>query len=219
MILNEYKKLDSASISDALDSLNIRNRIPNLLPRSSNKKMVGYAYTVQYSPYKVPLNSFKNAGNYIDNVKENEIILLDNNGLDYCTVWGGILTKMAEIKKISGVVIYGAIRDIEEVEKSNVPIFSTHTFMCSAKNRFQLVSIKTTLKINDVTINPDDLIFGDKNGVLVVPKDLINICLTRAINIKKTEEKIIKEITSGMTLEKAREKHNYAKPWENTDGI
>jgi len=219
MIFSEYKKLDGASISDALDSLNVRNRIPNLLPRSNNTKMVGYAYTVEYSLYETPSNSFKNAGNYIDNVKENEIILLNNNGLDYCTTWGGILTKMAEIKNISGVAIYGAIRDIEEVEKSNIPIFSAHTFMCSAKNRAQLITTETTLTINDVVINPGDLIFGDKNGVLVVPKDLIDICLSRAINIKKTEEKIITEITNGMSLEKARKKHNYAKPWENTDAI
>ncbi len=219
MILNEYRNLDGASISDALDSLNVKKRIPNLLPRSSNAKMAGYAYTVKYSPYEAPLDSFKNAGNYIDNVKENEIVLLDNNGMDSCTTWGGILTKMAEIKQIAGVAIYGAVRDVEEIEKSKIPIFSAHTFMCSAKNRSRLIAMESSLKINDVTINHGDLIFGDKNGVLVVPKELIETCLSRAIKIKKTEENIINEIINGMPLEKAREKHNYAEPWKNADEI
>ena len=216
-ILEAYKKLDSSSISDALDSIGIRERILGVFPRSDTKKMVGFAFTVKYELFESCNTKFHNAGNYIDEVSENEIIILDNAGRDFCTTWGGILTKTAEIKKIGGALIYGAIRDIDEVKLSKLPVFSKHIFMCSAKNRARMVETQQDLNINGVNIAPGDLIFGDENGVLIIPKEYLEECLTRAQNIKKNESKILQKIESGMSLSDARKLHRYDQPWLNSE--
>lgn len=212
MILNEFKKLDSPAISDALDSLGIVHRIKGIFPRSQKTKLVGFAYTIQYELFDNKVTE-QGSGNYIDDVSTNEVVVLDNAGRDYCTTWGGLLTKVAEIKNISGVLINGAIRDIDIIKESSIPIFSKHVFMCSAKNRARMVKRQCPLTLDGVEINPSDIIFGDNNGALVIPYSKATECLERARNIKITEEKILTLVMQGEKLETARKIYKYHQPW------
>ncbi|AJC48736.1 RraA family protein [Allofrancisella guangzhouensis] len=212
----EFSKLSTSAISDALDSLGLKDRVTGFSSRSSNDTLIGFAYTVKYDLLdedKDFQNAFQNAGNYIDNVAEEEIILIDNAARDWCTTWGGILTKFSILKKIGGAVIYGAVRDIEEIESSNLPVYSSHVFMASGKNRVKKVAEKCCVKIGNVLVSHGDLIFGDKNGILFIPKDKIEDVCKRAKHIEETEKKIIEAIELGMSLSEARSKFNYARPW------
>ena len=213
-IIDAYKKLNTSAISDALDSLSIKERVVGFKPRSTNNKLVGFAYTVKYAPFEVPAKEFQNAGNYIDNVGEDEVIVIDNNGIDWCTTWGGILTQVAQKRQINGVVVHGSIRDIDEIRHSQLPIFSQHVFMCSGKNRVQKINEQCSILLNKVEVNPGDLIVGDGSGVIFIPKNYITECLNRAINIENTETRILKAVLEeNMTLQVARSKYRYDQPW------
>ena len=213
-IIDAYKKLSTSAISDALDSLNIKDRIVGFKPRSANNKLIGFVYTVKYATIKTPPREFQNAGNYIDNVGEDAVIIIDNNGIDWCTTWGGILTKVAQKRKINGVVVHGSIRDIDEIKHSALPVFSQHVFMCSGKNRVQKIDEQCSIVLNNVEVNPDDLVVADGSGVVFIPKDYIAECLKRAINIEITEVKILNAVLKeNMTLEAARSKYRYDQPW------
>ncbi|WP_191092408.1 hypothetical protein [Francisella sp. XLW-1] len=76
-----FSRLNTSSISDALDSLGIKNRIGKFISRSLNPSLIGFAYTVKYDILENN-SDFKDAGNYIDNVSEGEVILIDNSGRD-----------------------------------------------------------------------------------------------------------------------------------------
>jgi regulator of RNase E activity RraA len=194
--------------------LNIKERVLGFKPRSTNNKLVGFAYTVKYAPFETPVKDFKNAGNYIDNVGEDEVIVIDNNGVDWCTTWGGILTQVALKRKINGVVVHGSIRDIDQIQYSQLPIFSQRVFMCSGKNRVQKIGEQCSILLNKVEVNPEDLVVGDGNGVIFIPKNYIIECLSRAINIENTEEKILEAVLEeNMTLQVARRKYRYDQPW------
>lgn len=102
--------LDTAAISDALDSLYIAGGLAGIKPQAGGKKIAGPAFTVKYEACTPEKNQFMNAGNYIDEVPAGAVIVVDNGGRTDCTSWGNILTTKALQKGIAGSVIYGSAR-------------------------------------------------------------------------------------------------------------
>ncbi|WP_340621500.1 RraA family protein [Xenorhabdus siamensis] len=206
--------LDSAAISDAMDSLYIPTGLAGIVPRNSGIKMAGPAFTVRYEPIIPEQGRFLNAGNYIDEVPSGYVVVVDNQGRTDCTSWGNILTSKAIQKGIAGSVIYGSARDLSEVRKLAYPLFTTGVYMVSGKNRAQVVEIQCTLNIGEVMISPGDWIFADDNGALVIPQQHLLTVIERAENVDKTEQAIIEAIINGEDLVSAREKLGYAVPWK-----
>lgn len=161
--------LDTAAVSDALDSLYISGGLLGIKPQVSGKKIAGPAFTVQYEACTPEKNRFMNAGNYIDQVPARAVIVVDNGGRLDCTSWGNILTTKAVQKKIAGSVIYGSARDITDIRQMDYPLFSCNIYMVSGKNRARVKAVQCTLDIHGVTVCPGDWVFGDDNGVLVIP--------------------------------------------------
>lgn len=211
--LKQLSHFNTAEISDALDASGIEGALLNIKPLAPGMKLIGPAYTIQYQPNLKPSTTFQNAANYIDAVPEHAVIIIDNNGDTTCTVWGEILTQVAQQKHIAGTVIHGAVRDIEYIRNNRYPIFCKAVSMRSGKNRVHKTKEQCPLIINNVTINPGDIIVGDDNGVLVIPKDLLSDLLIKINNIRTTEHKIKSAVKTGSTLEQARTDFHYDTPW------
>ncbi|KGP62795.1 dimethylmenaquinone methyltransferase [Legionella norrlandica] len=212
-VIQQLKNFNSAEISDALDACGIEGALLNIKPLTRGMKIAGPAYTIQYLPREKKEAVFQNAANYIDKVPEHSVILIDSNGQNDCTVWGDILTQTAMRNHIEGTVVHGAVRDIESIQATNYPIFCTGVYMRSGKNRVYKANEQCPLSINGVTINPDDIIFADDNGVLVIPKYSILEVWSKVQTIKLTEDRIKAAINSGSTLEQARKDYRYDQPW------
>lgn len=207
----------SSEISDALDACGIEGALFNIKPIHSRMKLIGPAYTVQYKNYTEKPKEFKMAGDYIDRVPSNHVIVLDNESREDCTCWGSILTQFSLLKNIKGTVINGSVRDIDFTIKANYPVFSKNVYMRSAKNRSYKIAEQIPLVIEGVKINPGDIVFGDHLGVIIIPKEAINEVIEKAKNIKITEEKIIHAITHDkLSLHDARNKYRYDQPWLNS---
>lgn len=212
----QLKKLDAlstAEISDALDSCGIEGALFGIKPLSPGLKLIGPAYTIKYASRPHKTTAFKNAANYIDSVPEHAVIVIDNNGLIDCTTWGAILTQMALQKNIAGTIIHGAARDVDFIRSVNYPLFCVDTYMRSGKNRIHKVGEQCPLMINGVRINPGDILFADDNGVLVIPKNLLEEVVDKAEKVKSTEHHIIGAIKEGSSLEQARTDYRYDQPW------
>jgi regulator of RNase E activity RraA len=216
-LIADFLSLDTATLSDALDSLNISGGLIGIRSQVPGTKCVGLAYTVKYGP--VEKGEFKNAANYMDEVPAGSVIVVDNQGKNSCTTWGNILTQFALKKGIAGTVIYGAARDVHEIRELKYPLFSQHVFMQSGKNRVMKIDEQCVLEIEGVAIHPGDLLVCDDNGCVVIPLDLAPEILMRANAIRQTEEKILKAVmTMGMPLAAARQKFGYAEPWKRPEG-
>lgn len=213
--LEMLAQFNSSELSDALDSLNIENVLLGIRPLSLGKKIIGPAYTVQYKPYESMPNTFKGAGNYIDNVPMGAVIVIDNEGREDCTTWGDILTQVALMKSIGGTVIYGACRDIDTIIALDYPVFTKAITMRSGKNRVYKACEQVELKIGLVTIQPGDIIFGDDCGVLSIPQKHIDVVIEKAKNIQRTEQLIVDAVKQGLNLEEARKQYRYDMPWLN----
>lgn len=212
-LMQRLAQFDTAEISDALDSCGIEGALLGIKPITHGTKFVGEAFTVKYRPYEEKQTEFKNAGNYIDEVPEHAVIVIDNDGREDCTTWGDILTQVAMNRNIKGTVVFGAVRDVAFIREAKYPLFASATYMRSGKNRVYKSAQQCTLSINGVEIQPNDIIVGDDNGVLVIPKSRLKEIVEKASNIKTTEQAIISSVKSGMKLEEARKFHRYDQPW------
>src|SRR5262245_52863352 len=120
------RKLDTATLSDALDRLGIAGQCHRIKPRDPKFRMAGRAYTVLYGPAATPPGT---VGDYIDDVAPGSVIVLDNGGREDATVWGDILTELAHRKGIAGTVIDGINRDVALCLELNYPIYSRGAWM------------------------------------------------------------------------------------------
>lgn len=205
-LVQEFMELDTPTVSDALDKLQIQGGFHGLTPIVQGKKIVGPAFTVKY----IPIGEHKGTvGDYIDDCQEGDVVVLDNAGRTTCTVWGDILTYLAAAKGIAGTVIDGVCRDVDGIRKLGYPMFSRGHYMVTGKDRVMVQSVNETVAISDIQVRPGDLIMGDESGVLLIPRNRAEEILAIAKEIDAAEHLILNEVKNGSSLGEARKKHRY----------
>ena len=205
-LCNEFMKLSTPSVSDAMDKIGVRCGCFGLKPIIEGKKFVGPAFTVKYSP----IGQVKTgAGDYIDDTQEGDVVVITNDAKDFCTAWGNILSTVAVSKKLAGTVIDGVCRDVDETRKMDYPMYTKGYYMVTGKDRITMESYQKTITFCDLQVSPGDIVMADESGVLIVPRNLAEEVLASAQAIDAAEEKIISAVKSGSTLKEARVKFNY----------
>lgn len=199
-------KLDTTSISDALDRLGIAGQCLNIKPLDHRFRLTGRAFTILYGPAGKPAGT---VGDYIDDVEPGAVVVLDNGGRENATVWGDILTWVAHRRGIAGTVIDGACRDTYLCRDLSYPIYSRSYSMRTGKDRVQVEAMNLTVNIGDARVNPGDLLRGDADGVLVIPREHEEAVLAAAEEIDSVEQKIRALIDQGKTLAEARRQLGY----------
>ena len=199
-------QLDTTALSDALDRLGIPGQCLGIKPLDPRFRLAGRAFTILYGPASVPPGT---VGDFIDEVPEGTVIVIDNGGRENATVWGDILTMVAHHRKIAGTVIDGACRDTFLSREIMYPIFSRSYSMRTGKDRVQVEGFNTPVNIGDARVLPGDILRGDSDGVIAIPQAHENEVLTIAEEIDAIEQKIRNAVMEGMTLAEARTQFRY----------
>ncbi|HKV05826.1 MAG TPA: RraA family protein [Candidatus Acidoferrales bacterium] len=199
-------KLDTATISDALDRLAIAGQCLNIKPRDPRFRVTGRAFTMLYGPAGKPAGT---VGEFIDDVAPGSVVAIDNGGRENATVWGDILTEIAHRRGIAGTVIDGACRDTALCLELGYPVFSRSYSMRTGKDRVQLDATETTVKIGDARVSPGDILRGDADGVVVIPRQHEAELLNVAEGIAAAEDAIRKSVRGGKRLDEARRQFGY----------
>jgi 4-hydroxy-4-methyl-2-oxoglutarate aldolase len=199
-------ELDTATLSDALDRHGIAGQCSRIKPRSAEFRMTGRAWTLLYGPAANPPGT---VGDYIDEVAAGSVIVLANSGREDVTVWGDILTEVAHHKGIAGTLIDGINRDVALALELKYPIFSRDNWMRTGKDRVQVEATQVPVSIGNARVAPGDLVRGDADGVVVIPKEFEDKVLASAEEIQHAEDAIRTSVRAGMSLREAREKHRY----------
>jgi 4-hydroxy-4-methyl-2-oxoglutarate aldolase len=199
-------KLDTTALSDALDRLGIPGQCLGIKPLDSRFRLTGRAFTLLYGPAGVPPGT---VGDFIDDVPEGNVIVIDNGGRENATVWGDILTLVAHRRNIAGTVIDGACRDTNLSRETGYPIFSRSYSMRTGKDRVQLEATNGPVNIGDARVLPGDILRGDGDGVVVIPQAHEDRLLTIAEEIDATEQKIRQAVLEGLRLTDARKRYGY----------
>jgi regulator of RNase E activity RraA len=199
-------RLDTTALSDALDRLGIAGQCLGIKPLDPNFRLAGRAFTILYGPSATPSGT---VGDYIDDVETGGVVVLDNGGRADATVWGDILTWVAHERRIAGTVIDGACRDTHLSRELQYPIYSRSYSMRTGKDRVQVEAMGGTVNIGDARCDAGDILRGDADGVIVIPKAHENAVLDAAEQVDAVENEIRRAVREGLTLREARARHGY----------
>jgi regulator of RNase E activity RraA len=199
--------LGTAEISDALDSLRLPGSAMGIGHIAGRPRLFGPAYTVRYVP--VDLAKPGTVGDYLDDVPAGAVVVLDNAGRLDCTVWGGILSRLAAHRGIGGTVIHGVCRDTTEADEAGYPLFACGRFMRTGKDRVEVQAVGVPVSLADVRVVASDYIVGDQDGIVVVPAARAAEVFERALALHAKEDFIVKATLSGMSLAEARRQSGY----------
>ena len=206
--IERASRLDTTALSDAMDRLGIAGQCLNIKPLSHTFRLAGRAFTILYGPSAKPSGT---VGDYIDNVEPGGVVVLDNGGRENATVWGDILTWVAHERKIAGTVIDGACRYTHLSRELAYPIYSRSYSMRTGKDRVQVEAMNGPVNIGDARVNPGDILRGDSDGVVVIPRAREDEVLTVAEEIDAVEDQIRSAVKEGKTLTEARRLLGYHK--------
>jgi len=188
-------KVSSPNISDAMHR---QGDLKGIRPICSGVKMVGPAFTVRTYPgdWAKPVEA-------IDEAPEGSVIVIDAGGVGPA-VWGELATYSSVEKNIAGVVIDGAIRDVPEIRKVKFPAFA-RIIMPTAGEPKGFGEMGVPVEVGGVRVFPGDWVFGDDDGVVVIPQKRAVEITNRAMDWLERENRIRKEIKEGGTLGKVTE--------------
>lgn len=193
-----FREISTSSVSDALDRMGLPGSCMGLHPLAPGTKLIGEAFTVRYhaSAGGKPLP----VGDYIDSVPEGAVVVVDNGGRMDCSVWGDILTSVAVSRRLAGTVIDGVCRDTEKTMSMGYPMYCRGKFMRTGAYRLQLAETGGVVSISSVKVSPGDVVIGDEDGVVIVPREHAEAVAREARAIEERDGRTIGRIAGGKSL-------------------
>lgn len=188
-------------VGDILDTLGLVHQfLPQpIQPMLTGMTLIGRAMPVLmidvFGPQAEPFGKLTEA---LDQLAPGDIYLA-SGGAMRCAYWGEILTATARMRGASGAVIDGYHRDTPMILEQNWPVFSRGRFAQDSGVRTKVVDYRCPIEVGPVTVQPGDLVFGDLDGVLVIPRAHEAEVVERALDKARGEKLVRQEIEAGMS--------------------
>ncbi len=165
-------------------------------------KLAGYACTVlENDVFGTPKKPFGYLTEALDQLRPNEIYVA--TGAHHSALWGELLTATAKARGAAGAVVDGYSRDTPQVLGQNFPVFCTRCWAQDSSVRTYVFDYRCTIEIGQVTIHDGDLVFGDIDGVLIIPRQVKDEVLEKALEKAACEKTMRKAIEEGMSSTEA----------------
>jgi len=199
-IVSILRDVSTPNISDAMHR---KGAMRSILPINEGSKIVGTAITVQ---------TF--AGDWAKTVEAIDMggpgnVIVVYNGNNFIAPWGGLATLSCQMRGIEGVVIDGAVRDVDEIRTMKYPVFAS-AIVPNAGEPKGMGEINAEITCGGQIVKPGDYIVGDDSGVVVIPKERAYEISRRAKEVEKNESRMYEEIRRGSTLSQVAK----LKKWE-----
>ncbi len=204
------RELYTPVVGDILDQ---HGRFHQFLPqtiRPLDPQMVvaGYAMPVlQAEVFGAQQKPFGRMTEALDALKPGEVYV-GTGGAMNCANWGEIMTAAAKARGAVGAVVNGYHRDTPKVLQQVFPAFSRGCYAQDSGVRMQVIDFRCAIEIGSVSIQPGDLVFGDIDGVLIVPADMSESVIAGALEKARAEKVVRREIEEGLSAQAAFEKHH-----------
>lgn len=204
--------LSTSNVADAIDALGLKGSTYGIRPIwPTMKKVVGRAVTIKMTAAGLTGSKRHLGITAIDIAEKGDVIVIDNGGRLDTSCWGGILANGAKTKGISGVVIDGACRDVDDCVEADFPVYSRGSVVATARGRIMEESTNEMIQFGGVQVRPGDVVIGDKSGVVIIPQEKLDDVLVKAEELWKKEEAMVREICSGKTMIEVDKNFNYEK--------
>lgn len=205
-LLQRLKALETPGVSDAMDRLGIPGQCLGIMPLDRSFRLAGEAFTVKYLP---AYEAGATVGDFVDDLDPGQAVVIDNAGRMDATVWGDLMTIVAKRRGLAGTVIDGVCRDLDRALELDYPLFTRGNWMRTGKDRVQLEALNVPVLIGGVTVRPGDLLLGDANGLVAVPRDRAEEVIGVGEDIQAREDGIREDIRTGSDLREARSRAGY----------
>lgn len=202
--------LATSNLSDALDRLGIdRCAVAGITPRWGRTKVVGRAVTIKMTAAgAVPARAHLGV-DAIANSDPGDVIVIDNRGDLHNNCWGEILALGAKLKGVSGVVVDGAVRDVDACENFGFPVHAKGTVPVTARGRIVQEGWNVPIRMGDAPVRPGDVIVADINGVVVIPIERLHDVVNAAEEIMAKENAMLAAMEAGESIQEVDRRFNY----------
>lgn len=204
------EKLYAAVVSDALDSLGLTSQSPDIsFPVHTGKaSLVGRCKTTLWSDmYHVDPNPYELELKAVDDCQPGEIFIAAAAGSNRSGIWGELLSTAASNRGCIGALVDGSIRDISKIRDMGFTVFAKGKRVYDSQNRQRVIDIDVPVEIGGVVFCPGDLVFCDEDGVVVVPQEVEEAAIEKAMQKVNAENITRDEIKKGMKATDAYEKY------------
>jgi len=208
-IIERLAKLDTCAVSDALDSLELKGATWGVGPQWPCTRIVGRAVTMKIKPAGLQHPTQHLGTAPIEAANPGDIIVIDNGGKLEFSCWGGLLALSAKLKGLSGVVIDGAARDIDEARELGFPVYARGAVPMTARGRVMQESFNQEIQFAGVQCHPGDLVIADGSGVVIISKEKEAEVVGAAEAIYQKEQEMADGIRKGYSGLEMLEKLGY----------
>jgi len=208
-IIERLAKLDTCAVSDALDSLTLKGATFGVRPLWPCRRIVGRAVTMKIKPAGLEQPKQHLGTAPIEAAQPGDIIVIDNGGKLEFSCWGGLLALSAKLKGLSGVVIDGASRDVDEARELQFPVYARSAVPMTARGRVVQESFNQEIQFAGVQCHPGDLVIADGSGVVIIAKEKEQEVVPAAEAIYQKEQEMADGIRKGYSGREMLEKLGY----------
>lgn len=195
--------LYSAVLADVLDGLGHRSScLPaDLRPLKPEWRIFGRVATLSVAPIaKEPAKPYAIELECIDALQRGDVLVATTHGDRGSALWGELLSTAARAHGAVGVIIDGLTRDAAKIVEMDYPVFAAGFSPLDSKGRLDAISHGQPLRLGDCIVHPGDWVFGDIDGIVVVPANLADQALPRALEKVRGENKVREELAKGRSV-------------------
>ncbi len=209
-IAQRYRRLYTGAISDMLDKSGYRNQVLPfyITPFTKADRVAGPAFTGQgYPCADTANNDTETRLKMLDSIMPGTVSVWACGGSMDCAHWGEIMSTAARQRGCNGAVLDGGVRDVDFVNEMNYPVFAQFKCSASSVGRWDIREYQVTIRIGNVVVHPGDFVFGDTDGVVVVPQAITMDVLEAAEDVFRREGKMREELRRGVSVKEAFDKY------------
>jgi 4-hydroxy-4-methyl-2-oxoglutarate aldolase len=204
------QKLAASVISDILDTLGFRDQVmrATIRPLYPEALVVGRAMPVLYAEvFEVPEKPHQMEIEVVDSLKPDDVLVAYAPATAKAALWGGLLSTAAKARGTRGVVIEGMTRDVKQITSMTFPVFASGISPLDSNGRLRVFAYRCAIECGGILVEPGDIIFGDADGVVVIPQDVAVETVNEALKRVEAEHLTEGELKKGTLLRDVYTKH------------
>ncbi|MBV9744519.1 MAG: RraA family protein [Acidobacteriia bacterium] len=194
-------RLDCCAVSDALDKLGLPGAVTGIHRLSTDRKIAGRVLTVKLGVAEGANTATRHLSTAaIEAAMPGEIIVVEQRtGID-AAAWGGVLSRGAKLRSVTGVICDGPARDLDESRQLDFPVFACDHTCRTARGRIVEVGTNVPITVGDVAVSPGDYVIADGSAVVfIAQRDLARV-LDAAEFVARREAAMVSALEAGQRI-------------------
>lgn len=210
-LCRRFEVLSTPIVNDALREMErLYQTLPHTIaPLRDEMRVAGEAFTIKGTKSLIIKDEMQERAEMLESIPVGSVVVWDTSQDDESAQWGEVMTMAARTRGCRGAVIDGGVRDTHKVLEQGFPVFVKYRSSNGMLGRFRITGWQVPIKIGDVFVSPGDIVFGDIDGVIVIPRDLAYDVLVRGEEIAGAESEIKRWIQGGLSAGEVVDRGGY----------